>query len=120
MVTDGKEVVLAVRHDDERDAVAALLEDLQMVVRHAKSGQDAIYLLEDHSCDFLVMDIQLIDMHAWKMLGILKESVNVANFPIIVIMDEQTVVPLPNVTPVVRPVSMAKLKTIIHELFSTP
>lgn len=117
-MTDGKEVVLAVRHVDERKAVTQLLNDMHMTIHQAESGQDAIYLLEDHACDFLVMDIQLSDMHAWKMLGTLKESVDVASLPIIVIMDEQTVVPLANVTPVVRPVSMAKLKAIIHEIFS--
>jgi len=118
-VTDGKEVVLAVRHSDERQAVTQLLEEMHMVIHQAESGQDAIYLLEDHACDFLVMDIQLSDMHAWKMLGKLKESVAIANLPIIVIMDEPTVIPLDNVTPVVRPVSMAKLKAIIHQIFST-
>lgn len=117
-MTDGKEVVLAVRHADERHAVSDLLEDLHMIVHHAESGQDAIYLLEDHACDFLVMDVQLSDMHAWKMLSRLKESVDVTALPTVVIMDEQTVVPLANVTPVVRPVSMAKLKHIIYDLFS--
>jgi CheY-like chemotaxis protein len=118
-VTDGKEVVLAVRHEDERNAVTNLLEDLHMIVHQAHSGQDAIYLLEDHACDFLVMEIQLSDMHAWKMLSRLKESVDVTTLPTIVIMDEQTFVPLPNVTPVVRPVSMAKLRHIIFDLFSS-
>ena len=118
-VTDGKEVVLAVRHADERKAVSKLLEDLHMVVHHAENGQDAIYLLEDHACDFLVMEVQLPDMHAWKMLSRLKESVDLSSLPTIVIMDEQTFVPLANVTPVVRPVSMAKLKHVIFDLFSS-
>ena len=95
-----------------------LLEELHMQVHQAQSGRDAIYILEDQACDFLVMDIQLDDMHAWKMLNILKESVDLASLPTIVIMDEPTVVPLSNVTPVVRPVSMAKLKNIITRLFS--
>ena len=118
LVTDGKEVVLAVRHDDERKAVTYLLEDLNMTVRQAESGRDAIFILEDHACDFLVMDIQLNDMHAWKMLSILKESVDLTSLPTIVIMDETSVIPLSNVTPVVRPVSMAKLKNVIVKLFS--
>lgn len=118
-MTDGKEVVLAVRHEDERKAVSSLLEDLHMVVHHAETGQDAIFILEDHACDFLVMEVQLSDMHAWKMLSRLKESVDLSSLPTIVIMDEQTFVPLANVTAVVRPVSMAKLKHIIFELFSS-
>ncbi|GAB5490039.1 MAG: hypothetical protein Phog2KO_02540 [Phototrophicaceae bacterium] len=117
-MTDGKEVVLAVRHDDEREAVSCLLEELNMTVRQATNGRDAIFILEDHACDFLVMDIQLDDMHAWKMLSILKESVDLMTLPTIVIMDEASVIPLSNVTPVVRPVSMAKLKNIIVKLFS--
>jgi len=118
-LTEGKEVVLAVRHTDERQAVADLLEEMDMTVYHADSGRDAIYLLEDNPCDFLVMDVILSDMHAWQMLHILKESVDLSTLPTIVIMDEQSVVPLSNVTPVVRPVSMAKLRNIIYSLFST-
>jgi CheY-like chemotaxis protein len=118
LVTEGKVVVLAVRHIDERQAVTNLLKDLNMEVHHADSGLDAIHLLEDYTCDFLVMDIQLSDMHAWKMLGTLKESVNLDALPTVVIMDEKTVVPLTNVTPVVRPVAIAKLRHIIHDLFS--
>ena len=114
-VTEGKTVVLAVRHADERQAVTALLEDMNMEVHHAESGKDAIHLLEDQACDFLVMDIQLSDMHAWKMLGTLKESVNLDKLPTIVIMDmeEQAKVPLGNVTTVVRPVAISRLRHII-------
>lgn len=118
-MTQGKVVVLAVRHADERRAVTDLLQEMDMIVHHADSGQAAIILLEDMACDFLVMDVQLSDMHAWKMLGILKESVNLSALPTVVIMDEQTVVPLVNVTSVVRPISMAKLRHIIYDLFST-
>jgi response regulator RpfG family c-di-GMP phosphodiesterase len=117
-VTDGKEVVLAVVDSEEREAVSTLLEDLHMIVHHADSGQDAIFLLEDYDCDFLVMDVQLSDMHAWKMISRLKEIVDVTTLPTIVIMDEKTSFPLSNVTSVVRPVSMAKLKHIIYNLFS--
>jgi CheY-like chemotaxis protein len=119
-VTEGKIVVLAVRHPDERQAVTELLQDLHMEVHHAESGLDAIHLLEDHKCDFLVMDIQLSDMHAWKMLGTLKESVKLDTLPTIVIMDmeEQAKVPLGNVTTVVRPVAISRLRHIIFDMFS--
>lgn len=118
VVTDRKKVVLAVRHTDERQAITQLLEDNQMHVYQAASGQDVILFLEDHPFDFLISDISLPDMHAWKMMGTLKECVDLTQLPTIIIMDEQTVVPLVNVTPVVRPVSMAKLKHIIKDLFS--
>lgn len=120
LATDGKIVVLAVRHLDEREAVSTLLEELKMEVHLADSGWDAIHILEDLSCDFLVMDIQLSDMHAWKMLGTLKESVNLDALPTIVIMDmdEQAKVPMGNVTTVVRPVALARLRHIIGQMFS--
>jgi len=115
-VIRNKEVVLAVRHDDERQAFTNLLEEMHMVVHQAATGQDAIYLLEDHTIGFLVMDVQLSDMHAWKMLATLRESVDISQLHTIVVMDEQNVVPLANVTVVVRPVSMAKLRQIIGKL----
>lgn len=114
-----REVVLAVRYADERQAFADLLADMQMIVHHAQTGQDAIYLLEDHVVGFLVMDVKLADMHAWKMLGTLRESVDLSQLQIIVVMDEANVVPLPNVTVIVRPVSMAKLRQIIGSLIDT-
>lgn len=112
-MTLDKDVVLVVRHDDERQAVTRLLEDMDVTVQHAQTGREAILLLEDCDEGFLVMDVQLADMHAWKLLGILKESVDLSHLPTIVLMDEPTVVPLHNVTSVVRPVSMAKLRQII-------
>lgn len=115
--TQGKIVVLAVRQEDERTAINALLEDLGMEVHHAHSGKEAIMLLEDNHCDFLVVDIQLADMHAWTMLGTLKEIINLAHLPTLVLMDEQSVAPLFSVTPVVRPFAIARLRFIIWEIF---
>lgn len=116
-MTEGKTAVLVVRQDDERQAIESLLKDMQMDVHHAKTGREAILLLEDMQCDFLVADIQLSDMHTWKMLGTLKESYDVSSLPIIVFMNEPTVVPLENITSVVRPVAMARLRHIIWNLF---
>jgi DNA-binding NtrC family response regulator len=118
-VTEGKTVVLAVRDEQERQAVTKLLQEMKMEVHHAESGWDAIHLLEDHTCDFLVMDIILSDMHAWKMLGTLKESVNLDKLPTIVIMDmdEHAKVPLGNVTTVVRPVALNRLRKLIDDMF---
>lgn len=117
-MSKGKEVVLVVRHEDERTAVTRLLEEFDMIVHQAETGRQAIVIIEDNTCDFLVMDIQLDDMHAWKMLSTLKESVDLSKLPTIVMMDEKNVIPLSNVTPVVRPMSMASLKNVIHTIFS--
>lgn len=116
-VTEGKKVVLAVRQEEERQAITALLQEMGMTVHHAESGRDAILLLEDHPCDFLVLDIQLPDMHAWAMLRTLKESVDLSRLPTVVITDEQVVTALDNVTPIVRPFSMARLRFTIRDLF---
>jgi CheY-like chemotaxis protein len=116
-VTEGKQVVLAVRQEEERQAIATLLGEMGMLVHHAGTGREAILLLEDNSCDFLVLDIQLADMHAWAMLRTLKESVDLSRLPTIVITDEQVVTALENVTPVVRPFSMARLRFTIRDLF---
>lgn len=116
-VTDGRSIVLAVSQDDEREAFDDLLvNDLKMQVHHAPTGEEAIFLMEDHNPDLLIVDLHLPDMHAWKMLGKLKESVDLNTVPIIVIMDDQTVVPLKNVTAVVRPISMARLRHTIWTL----
>lgn len=115
--TKGKIVVLAVRQDDERSAIGALLRDMGMELHHAYSGKEAIMLLEDNKCDFLLVDIQLSDMHAWTMLGTLKEIINLASLPTMVLMDEQFVAPLYNVTPVVRPFAMARLRFMIWDIF---
>lgn len=116
-LTEGKHAVLVVRQDDERQAIENLLKDMGMEVHHATTGRKTVLLLEDMQCDFLVADIQLSDMHTWKMLGTLKESYDVASLPIVVIMNEPTVVPLENITSVVRPVAMARLRHIIWDLF---
>lgn len=115
-----KAVVLVVRHDDEREAIARVLKDMDVDVQHAHTGRDAIMLIEDQMGNRLVMDVQLADMHAWKMLGTLKESVDLAQLPTIVLMDKSIMVPLSNVTPVVRPVSMPKLRQIITSWLATP
>jgi PleD family two-component response regulator len=120
LATEDKHVVLAVRQADERDAITALLEDIGMVVHHAHDGHEAMLLMEDNPCDLLLMDVHLTDMHAWKLLAMLRESMDLTTLPTVVIMDEQMVVPLSNVTPVVRPVAMAKLRHILLDLFRLP
>ncbi len=116
-VINGKVVVLAVRQEEERQAISHLLHDLGMVIHHAQTGREAILIMEDHTCDSLILDIQLTDMHAWAMLGTLKESVDVSQLPVLVLMDEQTVLPPGNITPVVRPFSMVWLRSTLNALF---
>jgi hypothetical protein len=116
-VTHGKSVVLAVRQDEERQAIATLLQEMGMNIHHALSGKDVVMLMEDHECDGLVTDFQLSDMHIWTMLGTLKESVNLKNVPIVVLMDNPTVLPVFSVTSVIRPFSIVTLRSSIWDAF---
>lgn len=116
-VTEGKTVVLALNQHDEREAFIQLLaHDMKLTVHDAPSGQEAVYLMEDYPVDLLVIDIQLPDMHGWELLGTLKERINLSQLPIVVIMDDQTVVPIKSITSIVRPVSMALLRHTIWML----
>lgn len=119
VITEDKIVVVAVRHEDERQAVTRLLTQMGLSVHNASSGKETIFFLEDHGCAMLVLDLQLSDMHAWRLLNTLKESVDLRSLPTIVIMDESTVIPLSNVTPVVRPVSMSRLRQVIGVLLTS-
>lgn len=117
LVIEGKKALLVVRQADERDAISGLLIDMDMDVDHALTGQEAIMMLEDKPFDCLIMDIQLPDMHAWSVLGTLKELIDLSRLPTIVIMDDAAVTALPSVTPVVRPVAMKRLQFIIQGLW---
>ena len=110
----GKHVILAVRDPDEREVLATLLGQMGMVVSHAATGKDVIRIVEDESCDCLILDIQLPDLHAWTLLGTLKEIVDLYQLPTLVVMDEQSVIPLDHVTAIVRPVAITRLRLIIQ------
>lgn len=116
-VTEGKVIVLAVSQQEEQEAFQKLLnQDMKITVHPASTGEEAVYLMEDHQVDLLVMDIQLADMHAWELLNRLKERINLSLLPIIIIMNDQTVIPIKNITPVFRPVSMALLRHTVWTL----
>lgn len=116
-VTTGKCIVVALQQEEERQAISSVLDDLGMTIYHAQSGRDIAMILEDHPCDCLLMDVKLSDMYAWQVLAKLKEFMSVTHLPIVVIMDEQTVMPMGNITPVVRPVAIKRLKAVIGGLF---
>lgn len=115
-IIQGKNVILALRHDDEERAISTMLDAMGLNVHRATGGRDVVISLEDDHYDLLVMDIQLPDMHGWTMLGTLKERLNLTELPIVVIMDEAFVVPIASVTAVVRPVAMARLRYVIWNL----
>ena len=95
-----------------------LLDELDMIVHQASSGEDAVFLVEDYRPDLLIMEISLPDMHAWKLLVTLRERINIAGLPIIIIMDEHKVMPLDNITSIMRPVGLAQFRNTIRSLLN--
>ncbi|GAB4309868.1 MAG: hypothetical protein Kow00117_03280 [Phototrophicales bacterium] len=108
-----KLVILAVMHDDERQAFSDMLTSMQLRVMDAASAFEALQLLEDYNADLLIMDTQLPDMHGWQMLNKIKEIVSLHHLSIIV-LGEQPNLLLSHITPSIeylhRPISIAKLK----------
>jgi DNA-binding NtrC family response regulator len=116
--TQGKDAVIVVRDDEERTALTNLLQSMGMHVFHASTRNETIIQLEDHPCDFLLIDMKIQDdVNALALLGKLRESVNLDMISIIVISDESIVVPVDNITVVVRPVAITRLRVIISNLF---
>jgi CheY-like chemotaxis protein len=88
-LTSGKQVVLLVSRDDERQAIEQLCLELHMRVEIAGSGVDLVALLEESMPDLLVMELRLPDMHGWELLSKLRELPGARHLPIIIIADHQ-------------------------------
>jgi CheY-like chemotaxis protein len=86
-VTTNKEVVLLVNVPEERNAIMELCRDMKMIVHVAKSGAEGLLLLEDGHSDLLIMDLQLVDMHGWEVLGKVKEIESLRNLVTIVLAE---------------------------------
>jgi len=86
-VTQGKQIVLLVMHDEERAVIHKLCLELKMDVRVAASGAEAMQLLEDGHPDIFLMDLELPDMHGWALISKLKEISSLRDLPIIVITE---------------------------------
>lgn len=115
-MADEKIVVMSMPQDDEQSAIYDLLQDMNLTVHRASSGRDTIYLMEDYSPDLLILDQNLTDMHAFKLLMMLKERVHITKLPILVIADHHNVMPLENISTLVRPVGIRQLEQTIASL----
>ena len=118
-MADEKVVVMSMPKEDEQTAIYDLLMSMDLTVYRAESGMDTIYLLEDHHPDLLILDQDLSDMHAFKLLNELKERVRINKLPILVIADLHKVMPLQNITTLVRPVGLRHLEQTIASLLKT-
>lgn len=115
-MADGKIVVMAMPKEDEQEAIFELLDGMDLTIHQASSGIDMIYFFEDHYPDLLILDQDLSDMHAFKLLNELKERVKISTLPILVIADEHKFMPLENITTLVRPVGIRQLEETIMNL----
>lgn len=88
-LTSGKQAILLVSRDDERQAIEQLCLELHMRVEIAGSGVDLVALLEESMPDLLVMELRLPDMHGWELLSKLRELPGARHLPIIIIADHQ-------------------------------
>ena len=117
-VTEGKRVVLVVSDDNEREAFFDLLNEMKLDIRVAPTGAEAIHLIEDFNPHLLLMDLQLPDMHGWRMLNKVKETGSLEELATIVVAehtssaDEQTfALTVAGVDMfLVKPLSMARLR----------
>ncbi len=117
--TEGRQVILALTEQDEREALVELLEKLKMQAHFVKTGQAALYLLEDHRPDLLIMDVNLPDMHGWNVLGRMREFQGLRSLPVIALANEYRVVPVDNVQLVARPYSIAQIRYVIWSLLKS-
>ncbi len=117
-VTQGKRVVLVMAKEEDRKAIGALLTELQTNVHMASTAAEALDLLEDSYPHLLIMDLQLPDMHGWRMLNKAREIDSLRGMHVIVLGDheasanEQTFALTVAKVDVylVKPVSMASLR----------
>jgi DNA-binding response OmpR family regulator len=81
-----KTVLLVEDDDDERDALAALLEEADYQVLQAPNGAEALRLLEsrpDDPCDIILLDLMMPVMNGWDFRRLQKRRAALANIPVV-------------------------------------
>jgi CheY-like chemotaxis protein len=107
----GKRVVLAVRDEDERQAFGRLFEEMKLDVKYAGDASEVLQALEDFPSDLLISDIELPDLHAWKLVQKVKEVDSLRDIPIIVLTDQVNLsATIARVDYIQRPISIARLR----------
>lgn len=117
-VTAGRDVILAISIEEEREAFLSLFHEMQLDIKIANNGEAAIQAVEDHKPDLLVMDMQLTDMHVWQFMNKLKEITTLEDLPIMIVADESNMSALKIVQAyyLSRPVSIARTRHLVWKI----
>ena len=80
-----KTVLLVEDDDDERDALAALLEQEDYRVLQAPNGAEALKLLESEPglCQLILLDLMMPVMNGWDFRKVQKRQAALANIPVV-------------------------------------
>ncbi len=83
--TPRKTVLLVEDDDDERDALAALLEQEDYRVLQAPNGAEALKLLESEPglCQLILLDLMMPIMNGWDFRKVQKRKSALANIPVV-------------------------------------
>ena len=83
--TPRKTVLLVEDDDDERDALAALLEQEDYRVLQAPNGAEALKLLEAEpgQCQLILLDLMMPIMNGWDFRKLQKRKAALANIPVV-------------------------------------
>jgi CheY-like chemotaxis protein len=83
--TPRKTVLLVEDDDDERDALAALLEQEDYRVLQAPNGAEALKLLESQpgQCQLILLDLMMPIMNGWDFRKLQKRKAALANIPVV-------------------------------------
>jgi CheY-like chemotaxis protein len=80
-----KTVLLVEDDDDERYALAALLEDADYQVLQAPNGAEALRMLEalPDPCDIILLDLMMPIMNGWDFRRMQKRRAALADIPVV-------------------------------------
>jgi len=80
-----KTVMLVEDDDDERDALAALLEQEDYRVLQAPNGAEALKILEAEpdACQIILLDLMMPIMNGWDFRRLQKRRAELAKIPVV-------------------------------------
>ncbi|GAB4570522.1 MAG: hypothetical protein Kow0077_04810 [Anaerolineae bacterium] len=83
---DPNTLIVSVDRDEAfLDEMAEVVESLGVKFRRATTGEEALYLIEDHQPSLVTMELVMPDTHAWQILSRMKANEALADIPVIII-----------------------------------